>query len=517
MMKRGRSWGANGLYLFVGLVISGLIGVQLYWISTNMQLQKLAAERSLKSDVNAVINQAVEDAYCVYFNSKAFINKNEGIYMVKQTNVDDKFVAPPLGTIDTLDMYNVFFNGKDTSFFKASTLSFGRMPATVDILLKFKFAINSSHVKKVDTNSYKLHNINDKNYKEALNNKQTIDEIINPDLLDSTIKQKLVKNDFDTVYELGIKRAGAAKFEFIRKGSKPTHLLNSSIKFDFYGDNFNTPYELYLYLPDPMGHAIRSMVWVMISSIAIILALIFSYMWFVRTILNQKKLSEMKNMFINNITHEFNTPITNINLAIENWRHAKANSDYYLGIIQEENTHMEKNVEQILQLATIEHNHIKIYPDKLDIHELIWETVNAFEIQLEQVKGLVVYNFNADKYIYGDRQLLKNLFYNLVDNAIKYRKEDLKISISTFDARDKVVIIIEDNGLGMSADTQKYIFDRFYRGDKSDRHDVKGFGLGLCYVKYIVTAHNGSIDVESRKGLGSKFTIYLPKHIKSTL
>lgn len=225
----------------------------------------------------------------------------------------------------------------------------------------------------------------------------------------------------------------------------------------------------------------------------------------------------MKNMFINNITHEFNTPITNINLAIENWRHAKANSEYYMGIINEENIHMEKNVEQILQLATIEHNHIRIYPDRLNINELICETVNSFEIQLEQIKGLVVYNFTADKNILGDRQLLKNLFYNLIDNAIKYRKDDLKINISTYDIKNKIAIKIEDNGIGMSADTQKYIFDRFYRGDKSDRHDIKGFGLGLSYVKYIVNAHKGDIVVESKKGMGTTFTIYLPRHLKTTL
>jgi len=506
----------NALYFLVGIVIAGLIGVQLYWITTNIRLQRIATEKSLKTDVNAAIKQVVDDAYCVYFNSKAYFKGNEGIYIIKQKCVNDQFIAPPQGYLDTLDMYNVFFSDKDTSFFKSSSLSFD-IPATVDILLKFKFAISSAHVKKIDTNSYKLHDINAQNYKEALSNRQTIDEIINPDLLDSMIRKALVKNDCDTVYELGIKRSGASSFEYLKDGSVPGDLSARAIKFSFLGDNFNKPYELFLYIPDPMRHTIRSMMWVMISSIAIVLALILSYMWFVRTILNQKKLSEMKNMFINNITHEFNTPITNINLAIENWRHAKANSEYYMGIINEENIHMEKNVEQILQLATIEHNHIRIYPDRLNINELICETVNSFEIQLEQIKGLVVYNFTADKNILGDRQLLKNLFYNLIDNAIKYRKDDLKINISTYDIKNKIAIKIEDNGIGMSADTQKYIFDRFYRGDKSDRHDIKGFGLGLSYVKYIVNAHKGDIVVESKKGMGTTFTIYLPRHLKTTL
>jgi two-component system phosphate regulon sensor histidine kinase PhoR len=508
---------AKGLYLFVGIAIAGLIGVQLYWISANIHLQKVAAERSLKSDINSIIKTVVDDAYCVYFNSKAYVKSDEGIYIIKQQCDTEKFIAPPIGHLDTLDMYNAFFLGNDTSFYKTGSLSFG-MPATVDILIKVKFALQSGHVKTIDTNSYMIRGVNEKNYKEMLSDRQSIDEIINPDLLDSMIGHALFKNNFDTVYQLGIKRSGAGKFEYLRKNSQPSRLLAGSLKFTFLGDNFSRPYELYLYLPDPMGHTIRSMMWVMISSIAVILVLIFSYAWFIRTILNQKKLSEMKNMFINNITHEFNTPITNINLAIENWRNAKAhNSEYYMGIIREENIHMEKNVEQILQLATIEHNHVRIYPDKLDINELIQETVNSFEIQLELVRGMVTYNFTADKYIYGDRQLLKNLLYNLVDNAIKYRKEDLQIGISTRDTNGNVAISIQDNGIGMSADTQKYIFDRFYRGDKSDRHDVKGFGLGLSYVKYIVQAHNGSIEVDSRKGQGTTFTIYLPRHIKTAL
>lgn len=506
----------NLLYFLVGIVIAGLIGVQLYWITTNLRLQRIAAERNLKNDVNAAIKEIVDDAYCVFFNSKAYFKANEGIYIIKQKCVNDAFIAPPKGYMDTLDIYNVFYNDKDTSFFKSSSLSFD-VPATVDILMKFKFAVKSSHVKKIDTNSYKLRDINARNYKQILSNRQSIDEVINPDLLDSMVGNALARNNFDTTYELGIKRAGADSFEYLRTGSKPGNLAASTLKFDFLGDKFNKPYELFIYMPDPMGHTIRSMMWVMISSIAIVLVLILSYMWFVRTILNQKKLSEMKNMFINNITHEFNTPITNINLAIENWRNAKANSEYYMNIINEENKHMEKNVDQILQLATVEHNHIKIYPDKVDINELIWETVNSFEIQLEQVKGMVAYNFTADKYIYGDRQLLKNLFYNLIDNAIKYRKPGLKINISTHNVKDKIAISITDNGIGMSSDTQKHIFDRFYRGDKSDRHDVKGFGLGLSYVKYIVSAHKGEIEVESKKDSGTTFTIYLPKRFKTTL
>lgn len=355
------------------------------------------------------------------------------------------------------------------------------------------------------------------NFRQALNNSQTLDELINPDNLDSMIIETLRKNDFDTFFEMGIKRVGSNKYEYLSKGTIPAHLENKPIKFSFLGDNFNKPYELFLYLPDPNGHAIRSLFVVMISSIIIILALIFSYAYFVKTILDQKKLSEMKSMFINNITHEFNTPITNIQLAVENWRNARTNNPFYVDIIEEENKHLQRNVEQMLQLATIEHTKISARVNKVDMNELIKETISYFDLQLEQINGTVTYNLAPGISIYGDRQLLGNLLHNLIDNAIKYSKGNLQIDISTFESGDKVGIQVQDNGIGMSAETLKYMFERFYRGDKSDRHDVKGFGIGLSYVKYIADAHHAEIKVKSKKNEGTIFTIWFPKNFNTAL
>ena len=225
----------------------------------------------------------------------------------------------------------------------------------------------------------------------------------------------------------------------------------------------------------------------------------------------------MKSMFINNITHEFNTPITNIHLAVENWRNARTNTPFYANIIEEENNHLQKNVEQMLQLATLEHTNIATYIDRVDINELVKETVSVFEIQLERINGVVEYHLSPGLFVYGDRQLIRNLLHNLIDNAIKYSKANLKIEISTFvSGDDDVAIQIQDNGIGMSAETMKYMFALFYRGYKSDRHDVKGFGIGLSYVKYIVEAHHGRIQVKSRKNAkGRSSLVYLPKNLNT--
>jgi two-component system phosphate regulon sensor histidine kinase PhoR len=505
-MKRKGS--QSGLYFIVGLVIISLIGVQLYWMMTGIRLQKLAAERSLKNDLSNVIKEVEESAYCFNYYSKAYIKSGEGIYVIKQQYKDGRFD----GYLDTLSMYNVFYMGKDTVFDKSSSVTFNT-PATVDISYRFKFATPSPHVKKIDTNSYKLPNINMANFRQALNNSQTLDELINPDNLDSLIRKVLRKNDFDTAYEMGIKRAGITNYEYLKKGSQPEHLAKGTMRFSMLGDNFNKPYELVLYLPDPAGRTIRSMAIVMICSIAIIIMLILSFAYFVKTILNQKKLSEMKSMFINNITHEFNTPITNIHLAVENWRNARTNSSFYADIIDEENNHLQKNVEQMLQLATIEHTKLATYIDKLDLNQLIKETVRSFDIQVERAKGSIDYHLTPGMWLYGDRQLLSNLLYNLVDNAIKYSKAGFIIEIATFETDGGVTVQVMDNGIGMSTETMKYMFERFYRGDKSDRHDVKGFGIGLSYVKYIVEAHKGRILVKSKKNEGTKFTVYFPKNL----
>ena len=511
MNKKGSAQQRN-LYFIVGIVVVSLIGVQLYWMATGIRLQKLAAERNLKNDLDKVIKDVEESAYCFYFYSKAFIKKDEGIYIIKQQFKDKKFVAPPVGYLDTLSLYNIFYMKEDTVFDKNNYLDF-QTPTTVDISLKFKFAVPTSHIKKIDTNSYKLPNINMANFRQALNNSQTLDELINPDNLDTLIEQTLKKNDFDTVYEMGIKRVGSNSYEYLRKGSQPAHLEKGSIKFSMLGDNFNQPYELFLYLSDPTGRTLRSMAMVMIASIVIIIVLIFSYAWFVKTILDQKKLSEMKSMFINNITHEFNTPITNINLAVENWKHARTNTDFYAGIIEEENKHLQHNVEQMLQLAAMEHTQIRAYIDKIDLNELIAETISSFELQLQKIHGEVACNIERNLLMYADRQLIKKLLFNLIDNSIKYSKGNLKIDISAHRHEGKIAIDIQDNGIGMSQETMKYMFERFYRGDKSDRHDVKGFGIGLSYVKYIVDAHHGTLQVKSKKGIGTKFTIYFPENL----
>jgi two-component system phosphate regulon sensor histidine kinase PhoR len=507
----------NTLFYLIGLALAGLIGVQVYWIINSIRLQKTAVDRMLKEDIGIVAKQVEDEAYCFSFFSKAFVNKGEGMYIVKQKWEDGRYKGPGQGGyLDTLDLFNVFFMGKDTSFYKERTLWFENNPATVDVALKFTFIGQNPNIRRRDTSSYIINNLTPANYKDVLANKFKVDEAINMHLLDSLIKRTLRKSRLDTAYYAGIRQEGETGFEYLKPGTTPRHLESNTIKATFLESRFDKPYKLILYVPDSFNSAIRSMAVMMVSSFIIMVILVVAFAYFIRTIMKQRKLSEMKNTFINNITHEFRTPITNINLAIENWQDMPERSRSYLNIIAEENRHMEKNVEQILQLATIEHSNGHFHAfENVNIHTLAKETGETFRLQLDKINGRIDYNFNAQQpWVRGERSQLKNLLHNLIDNSIKYRSKDLHISIHTYDVGQQFVLQIKDNGIGMSAETQKHIFMQFYRGHCGDTHDVKGFGLGLSYVKHIVESHNGEIHVQSKPGKGTHFTIYFPKNLE---
>lgn len=512
---RNKLWNIQSLYFLIGFIIVGLICVQFYWIISSINLQNIALERRLKEDIAKVVKQVEDEAYCFGLNSKAYIKKGEGVYIVKQKWENGKFVGPENGGyLDTLDLFNVFYFNKDTIFEHDRSLSFDTYPATLDVSMKFSFVGMNPRIKRTDTSSYTISNLTDQNFRDKLANKFRIDEAIDIVLMDTLIKNVLKKNKLDTSYEAAIRKEGSRGFEYIKEGSNVERLTRSNINAVFLTDNrFNKPYELLLYVPDSYISVVKSMSLIMFSSVIIILALIFAFAYFVKTILNQKKLSEMKNAFINNITHEFRTPITNINLAIENWKDSKENTDFYLKIIEDENMHIERNVEQILQLATLEHTKGNNSCARVNIHNLINETIVAFDMQIKNVRGTIGLHLNAtEPHIHANRGQVMNLLYNLVDNAIKYSGKAPNIAISTYNTQNHFVLQIEDDGIGISAESQKHIFDRFYRADTGDRHDVKGFGLGLSYVKYIVDTHGGEIHVKSKQGKGTKFTIYFPNN-----
>jgi len=234
--------------------------------------------------------------------------------------------------------------------------------------------------------------------------------------------------------------------------------------------------------------------------------------------LKQKKISEIKNDFINNMTHEFKTPLATISLAVDALRNEKVINDkekmgYFSTIIKEENKRMNRQVETILKAALLDKQEVQLLLRPVHAHEVIKDVVDNFALQLEERSGKAELLLKAENdFIEADEVHFSNLINNLIDNAIKYSKEDqpLMICITTSSTSKHFVIVIEDNGIGMNKETVKRVFEKFYRAHTGNIHNVKGFGLGLSYVKTMVEAHGGDIKVDSVLGKGSTFTIELP-------
>ena len=234
-------------------------------------------------------------------------------------------------------------------------------------------------------------------------------------------------------------------------------------------------------------------------------------------IYRQKKLSDLKTDFINNMTHELKTPVATISLAGEMLRNAKVLADTekaknYAGIIMEENNRLSSHIERVLQFARYDKGQIELKKEYCNINEIIDEVVHSSELRIFNMQGKIdVRKLAQNPVMLVDRHHITNLFNNIVDNAIKYKGDsDLFIQIKIENVNDGILVGVQDNGIGMSKETQRKIFEKFYRVPTGNLHDVKGFGLGLSYVKAMTKAHKGRITVSSELGKGSKFEVFLP-------
>jgi two-component system, OmpR family, phosphate regulon sensor histidine kinase PhoR len=255
-----------------------------------------------------------------------------------------------------------------------------------------------------------------------------------------------------------------------------------------------------------------------IMGVLFTLVIISAFALTVYTMLRQKKLSEIKNDFINNMTHEFKTPIATISLAVDALKNPKVIGNpekltYFSSIIKEENQRMNRQVETILKSALMDRQEIQLNKKPLHVHQIIEDVADNFILRLQEKGGDMEIHLDAEHdLIDGDEVHINNLVNNLLDNAVKYSKENVPphINLSTSSNAKKFIIRIEDNGIGMTRETVRRIFEKFYRAHTGNLHNVKGFGLGLSYVKTVIEGHDGTIKPESTLGKGSIFTIELP-------
>ena len=347
---------------------------------------------------------------------------------------------------------------------------------------------------------------------------KTIKERLSTDVLDSLIELELINRGIKAQFQRGV-------FDFNGNEILVDSIdnINKIRQSGFYvqlfpNDVVSPPHFLSIYFPHQKGYLLKTMWIMLLTSVLLLLTIVGAFTYTIRTIFRQKKLSEVKNDFISNMTHELKTPIATISLACEALTDKDMSSDdnvrsNYVGMINQENKRLGLLVESVLKSATWDKGDLKLKKEKIDIHQIINRVVENISIQVKSKSGQIIQKLEANNaVIYADSVHITNLIYNLLDNANKYSPENPEITICTSNYKDGVLLTIADNGMGIKRENLSKIFDKFYRVPTGNVHDVKGFGLGLNYVKAITEKHGGEIKVESIFEKGTKFKIYIPTH-----
>jgi two-component system, OmpR family, phosphate regulon sensor histidine kinase PhoR len=360
-------------------------------------------------------------------------------------------------------------------------------------------------------------------------------ESIDKSKLDFYLKKELADQGIDLKYEYGIYSNEQKSYIIINGNyvvsvgdttkSSNVAALNPLFKAEYrvslFANEFNEPGHLNLYFPNKTRFLWSSVFPILLSSTLFTALILFCFSYTVYIIFRQKKVSEMKTDFINNMTHEFKTPIATISLASDSVLSPSVISDEnkikrFMGIIKQENLRMLSQVEKVLQMGQIERNDLNLKPGELDVHELINDAVVNAGLKVQAKGGKIITELNAvNPTVIADHTHIGSVINNLLDNAEKYTPDQPVITISTRDDRNGVYFSVKDNGIGISKEAQKHIFEKFYRVPTGNVHNVKGFGLGLSYVKAMVDAHGGSVTVKSDSGKGSTFTVFLPRKPKT--
>jgi two-component system phosphate regulon sensor histidine kinase PhoR len=394
--------------------------------------------------------------------------------------------------------------------------------------------VNESIVpgKKVDEQNQSIEQrLKDLEFRNANMKPDDLLDNIDKDLLDKYLKAELETKDIDLHYEYGV-YSNKYRSYFIENGSytatigdttKSSNvaamnpLSKAEFKIALFDDELTSPGHLQIYFPGKKRFIWSSVIGILLSSVVFTGLILFCFAYTIYVIFHQKKVSEMKTDFINNMTHEFKTPIATISLAsdsilspiiLEN----KEKVIRFINIIKQENKRMLSQVEKVLQMAQIEKENVELKFNPMNLHEVIQDAVINAELKVQTKGGHIAINLLAQKpVIQADVTHISSIINNLLDNAEKYTPENPQITVSTADVKGGIEFSVSDNGIGMSKDALKYIFEKFYRVHTGNLHDVKGFGLGLSYVKAMVDAHKGKVAVKSELGKGSIFTVFLPE------
>ena len=515
----------NIRWMIIAIVfaLTGLVITQIYWLNDAIQLKNDEFDKNISSALYHSIDEYHKTKKAPLLDKPKFQQRKSPNNQCEIT-VRDSFIVTETDTLILRIVDCCMRDKSDQTMFKQRQVVTANcnIDSLKDSLLKQNERITQLQVKEetgnvewaADPSELKT---NSQDFATSL----PLNKIVDIARLDSIFRKKLDNYGINQEYLLAAGLEDKLPELFANSESKLNieTLVNdeNTLSVTWVEANFqSTALKLHVLFPGRNKFLYGELGWILGASVILILILIITFYYSIKTILVQKKLSVVKNDFINNMTHELKTPISTIGLASEMLNDDSISTTekqrkIYITMIRDENKRLGTLVESVLQSAVIERGELTLKPEKLEMNEIIQEVATNFEIQVNQRGGKVNLKLNAaHDFVNGDKVHLSNVLFNLLDNANKYSFDTPDITISTGNTTDKIIISISDKGIGINKDNQKKIFERLYRIPTGNVHNVKGFGLGLSYVKAVIEKHTGEVDLTSEPGKGSTFTITLP-------
>lgn len=534
----------TGLVVLMGFSILGIIMVQWIWMNHAIRVKNELFDRSVVEamqytasrlekmrDISVVtsismgdsLNEETSHQTFTHSNSHNDINISSGSGNQKNTNITT-ITTGKKGKMTWTTSYSsdslhggknpkIYFqsqydNHKIDSLFDKGIL---RIDSMVQIVSNFDIVVPDIK-KKVVHKAVRLRNVANQVVTEIISSENVLPEI---DELSSVLSVKLIEKNIPIGFQLGI--ISDSILSSITALADSTLLIHSPYRAAIFpNDILDKNLSFAVYFPGKEKFIYKTISWLLFISMGLSMLVLLTFSAGIFYLLKQKKISEMKSDFINNMTHEFKTPIATISVAADSVLNEKVLGEpekirYFMEMIKKENTRMNRQVEDILTIARLDKKEFDFNWQLVNIHELIEEAIKGIQLQVEAKSGSVFTDFKAGNPIVTcDADHCSNVLYNLFDNAIKYTLTAPEISVATRNVTNGVVVSVQDNGIGMSKAVQSKIFEKFYRQTSGNIHNVKGFGLGLSYVKAVTEANNGTITVKSEPGKGSRFEVFVP-------
>ncbi|MEE9407229.1 MAG: HAMP domain-containing sensor histidine kinase [Polaribacter sp.] len=504
--------------------LMGIIAVQVYWINNALESKKAQFKNDVQKSLGSVSEKINDKEEAQFEKQIEGIIENKGYadnaqiknYLFQQidtttkqkftfgaTILEENFKLPT----EFLDNDSIIFTrvtGKK-DFFHSRLIKGVDNPFSTTDQQRFSFTKRLTSIEKVQFSEF---------FRDVNSKKPIYQRISNRELSD-VIKEELEKKNIYLDFKYGVYSADGLATK-LKSGYYTINKKDSEKYPLFFNTKGEVDYELYVTFPTKNEHILSGLSDILILSLFFIFIIIVAFSSSLYQLIRQKKISEIKTDFINNMTHEFKTPIATINLALDSIKNPKIINDNekvlrYVQMIRDENKRMHSQVENVLRISRLEKNQLDISKEAIDMHDIIEDSIMHTSLLIDDRKGTVETHFKAIiSEIQGNEFHLTNVIVNILENAIKYTVGAPKIDVYTESANKFFILKVKDEGIGMGKAVQKNVFNKFYREQKGNIHDVKGHGLGLAYVKEIVEKHHGTVFVESEKGKGSIFTLKLP-------